>query len=1084
MKIHFPFPVVVRALLFTLVAASLGSFANAQGTTAQIVGKVADQTGAVIPNAPIDVQNTGTGLVRHAQSTAEGSYVIPSLPVGTYTLNVSMKGFKGFHQSGIVLEVGQSARIDVSLQIGATSETIEVSTAAVQVDTTSGAMRTEIDSTQIKELPLNTRNTLQLLTLVPGVGSANLPVAVINQRSGPTFSVNGSRVNGSEISLDGAVFVTALYNSPVNLPNPDAIGEFSLLTNSYSAEFGHASGGAFVAVSKSGTNTFHGSAWEFLRNDALNARNWFAPAPAVKPLMKQNQFGVAGGGPIMKNKAFFFATYEGLRIHQVALQNFSSMTPAQRAGDFSAIATPLVDPFLSTPTNKVYYTNNQIPKSEWDPLSANFMNYYIPVANTAGQFIGQWATNVTGNQFTVRGDYKTTKRDLTYVRFFRMNSASPSYTGNTASYNQYSEPNQGVTVRDTHTFAPNLIGDFGYSDTNITTNNVLQGKIQTAAQMGANYAIDGTTAIAPAASISGLGIFASGAPWYENTALKQIDAKLSWVKGKNLWQFGFLFLHEAEGLNAYIYTAGVSTFSTPGYTGNAIADFLIGRPTSYFQRNVYNNSEKTTNYSFYAQDDFKIIPRLTLNLGLRYDLQLPWQEAGLQSSTVVLDASYHSVRIPSAPGGYAAAGDPGVPNGLIFTDKVNFAPRLGFAYDVFGDGKTSVRGGYGIFYNAPGAITVANAIEPPPFSASLTFTPHSFSDPYTGTGITNPFPFTPNPSKPVWTFPSLFYSPNPHIKNAFTQQFNLNVQHEFPKDFMVQAAYVGSLGNRLWYARELNYAPYAPGATAQNAQSRRLFQNQYFAGITGTFSDGYSNYNSLQVTARKRFSAGYTMQMAYTFAKSLDTGSSPNSDATTNQDPTNLFAGEYARSDFYQKQLFRLNGVWSLPKFENLGFLRYGVGGWQLSGILNYSSGTPFSVTTGAAAQWLGSSKTLGRERLNLVGNPCAGCGNKTQWTQVGASGGYFDKTAYATPANGVYGNSGRNSLLGPSYFGTDMSLAKNFPFLSREGSRVQFRADFFNLLNNVNFNGPTSASNSSSFGKITSANNARQVQLALRLDF
>ena len=401
MKIHFPFPVVVRTLLFTLVAAFPGSFANAQGTTAQIVGKIADQTGAVIPDAPIDVQNTGTGLVRHAQSTVEGSYVIPSLPVGTYTLNVSMKGFKGFHQSGIVLEGGQNARIDVSLQIGVTSETVQVSAAAVQVDTSSASIRTEVDTTQIEELPLNTRDTLQLITLVPGVGDATLPVAVINQRSGPTFSVNGSRINGSEVSLDGAIFVTALYNRPANLPNPDSIGEFSLLTNSYGAEYGHASGGAFVAISKSGTNAFHGSAWEFLRNDALNARNWFAPAPAAKPILKQNQFGVAGGGPILKNKAFFYATYEGLRIHQVTLFNLATNTPAQRAGTF---AKPITDPFTGLPYPYNSTTGGyQIPQSEWDPMSVAFMNTYIPVASaTTGLYSGQVATPTSGNQYTIR----------------------------------------------------------------------------------------------------------------------------------------------------------------------------------------------------------------------------------------------------------------------------------------------------------------------------------------------------------------------------------------------------------------------------------------------------------------------------------------------------------------------------------------------------------------------------------------------------------------------------------------------------------------------------------------------------------
>ncbi|MGB7264458.1 MAG: carboxypeptidase-like regulatory domain-containing protein, partial [Terracidiphilus sp.] len=290
-RLDLQFRLVGWLFLLTLTAGYWGSSAHAQATNAQLSGRIVDQSGAVIPNATIDVQNTGTGSDRIAKSSATGQYVLPSLPVGTYRLKVTAPGFKTYAQTGIVLEDGQQASVDVTLQVGSASQTVEVSAQAVQVDTSSASIRTEVAGVQIQELPLNTRDTLQLVTLVPGVGNASssgagtssLPAVVINQRSGPLLNVNGSRSNGSELSLDGAILVTGLYNRPANLPNPDSIGEFSLLTNSYSAEYGHASGGAFIAVSKAGTNSFHGSAWEFLRNDDLNARNWFAPAPARNP---------------------------------------------------------------------------------------------------------------------------------------------------------------------------------------------------------------------------------------------------------------------------------------------------------------------------------------------------------------------------------------------------------------------------------------------------------------------------------------------------------------------------------------------------------------------------------------------------------------------------------------------------------------------------------------------------------------------------------------------------------------------------------------------------------------------------------
>jgi hypothetical protein len=1122
-RLYQQFRLVGALFLLTLTGGPWVSSANAQATGAEVSGRVVDSSGAVIPNATIDVQNTGTGLDRTLTSSSTGEYVIPSLPVGTYKLKATAAGFKTYTQTGIVLEDGQTARVDVTLQIGSASETVQVSAQAVQVDTSSAEIRTEVDSTQIKELPLNTRDTLQLITLVPGVGDATLPPAVINQRSGPTFSVNGSRINGSEVSLDGAIFVTGLYNRPANLPNPDSIGEFSLVTNSYSAEYGHASGGAFVAVSKAGTNSFHGSAWEFLRNDALNARNWFAPAPAAKPILKQNQFGAAGGGPILKDKAFFFATYEGLRIHQVVLESIATNSPAQRAGTFTGTScAPLWDPY----TNTAYpYTvtgpgsgscasgttgTYQIPQSEWDTMSVAFMNTYIPLpallSNGSYLYNSQVPDPLSGNQYTIRGDYRTTKHDQTYVRFFHMVDSqvtgAPYASIISSKYGDtFAEANWGTTVRDTHTFTSNLIGDFGFSDTNITTTGTPTGTIVTGTQMGAQYNTGGYN-VSPDVTISGVTSFGSGNPWYENSALKQADAKLSWVKGRHLWEFGATALREAE----IIQWINTNSAGNPSFNGSetgvkganqAWADYLIGKPYTFGQYTPYYGNEHTVQLGFYAEDAYKVSSRLTLNLGIRWDVFSPWREFKHDSPAVNFNASFQSTRFPTAPPGLEFPGDPGVPPGVMFMDKSDFAPRLGFAYDVFGDGKTSVRGGYGIFYNAPGAITLANEIEAPPYETQLVFTPNTFSNPYGGTGYTDPFPYpylTPG-TNPLWPFPAQFYSPDPNLKNAFTQQYNFNVQHEFPKDYMVQIGYVGSMGERLWDGNQANAGVFNPttetttALASKFAQANRPFLPQYYAGITRIAAIGYSNYSSLQITARKRLSAGYTLQVAYTYAKSLDAGSYADADGGTEQNPVSPIVGEYARSDFNEAQLLRVNGVWDLPQFKNLGILQYGVGGWEVSGIVNYSSGYPFSVTTGSAAPWLGAGRDIGSLRLNRTAtNPCAGCGSRDSWTTFGTST-YFNAAAFTSPLPpagtlGTFGNSGRNSFIGPRYFDTDMSLVKNFPLLKRETSKLQFRADFFNLFNNVDFNSPTTSLSSSLFGKISSAQNARQAQIALRLDF
>src|ERR1700733_3554587 len=529
-------------------------------------------------------------------------------------------------------------------------------------------------------------------------------------------------------------------------------------------------------------------------------------------------------------------------------------------------------------------------------------------------------------------------------------------------YELFSEPNWGTTVWSTYRLSMNLNGDFGFSDTNITTNGTPEGTIVTAAQMGAQYSTGGYN-VSPAVTVSGVTGLGSGNPWHENSALKQADAKLSWVKGRHLWQFGATGLREAEEIN-WIDTnssgnptfSGAETGSHGATQGTNWADYLIGKPISFGQYTPYYGNEHTVQLGFYAQDTYKVSSRLTLNLGLRYDLVSPWREIKLDSAAVNFNVGYQSTRFPTAPPGLEFPGDPGVPDGIMFMDKTNFAPRVGFSYDVFGDGKTAIRGGYGIFYNPPGAIGLANAIEAPPFEPELVFTPNTFTNPYGGTGYTDPFPYPYlNPgTNPLFVFPAQFYSPDPHIRNAYIQQYNFNVQHEFPKDLMMQAGYVGSLGNRLWDGNQANAAPYSLGGSAANAQTRRAFLPQYYGGITRIAGIGYSNYNSLQITARKRLSAGYTMQFAYTLSKSLDAGSDADADGGEEQNPASPIVGQYARSDFDQKQLLRVNGVWDLPQFKNLGMVRQGVGGWEASGIVDYSSGEPLSVTTGAAAPGLG----------------------------------------------------------------------------------------------------------------------------------
>jgi hypothetical protein len=1078
---HRPLRIVCTLVCAWIILGSIPL--RAQSPTGTLLGKVLDPSGRAIVGASVEALNAGTGLERNGKTNSTGDYLIPSLPVGSYVLTMTAQGFQQFTQSGITLEVGQHARVDANLKVGTTSQKIEVSAQALQVDTQTATVGTEVDNRQIQDLPLNTRDVLQLVTLIPGVANAKLPAIVTNQRSGPTLSVNGTRANASNIILDGTLLYTSLYNNGVNLPNPDSIGEFKLLTSNYDAQYGRAAGGVFVAVSKSGTNQFHGTAWEFLRNTAFDARNYFAPAPAPKPVLKQNQFGAAFGGPILKDKTFFYATYEGLRIHTTVLQNIETLTAAERLGDFSAVSKRLKNPSTGLP-----YLNNQIPSSEFDPMAVNYISDYVPVADPqTGQSISQIANPTVGNQFTIKGDHHLSANDLLSARFFRESNSAPNFVqGNYVSPTApYTTISQGISMRETHTFGANLLADVGFAYTTLSTVGGNQKDGKTPQQLGGVYPQDGPVPETPSVTVSGGFTDTPLIPWNERSELVQYDGKVIWIKGHHEWSFGIMALRPTQQVVTQYQSSGAFTFSG-AETGNALADLLIGRPINFTQKSVVGSAEHTIHSGIFAQDIYKVSNRLTLDLGLRYEVLEPWEERNDQNETVLFDSSFRSTRYPTAPPGMAYPGDPGIPNGGFYPrDKADFAPRLGFAYDLSGNGRTAIRGGYGIFYNTPPSITTANTAGGPPFKQILTFVPNSFSDPY-GTTHANPFPFTFDPKNLMFVFPTAAFAPSPLLKDEFIQQYNLNVQHQFPANLVLQISYVGSRGNRLWDANEGNSAPYVPGATAANAQSRRPFENQYYAGIAVTTSDGYSSYNSLQVSAQKRFSNTYSMQLAYTYSKSLDTTSQGDTDHGNSQNPADPLAGEYGPSDFNQKHLFRVNGVWELPRLESWGVARQAIGGWELSGIFSYSSGLPFSVTTGSPANWLGSTgNMISNLRLNTIGKSCVGCGGHSQWTtSPNGAPGYFDPAAFVTPTYGQFGDSGRNSFVSPSYTDTDMSLIKNFALSKKEGPKIQFHADFFNIFNNVYFDAPKSTNSSSTFGKITKAEAARQIQFALRFEF
>ncbi|MBI4165459.1 MAG: TonB-dependent receptor, partial [Acidobacteria bacterium] len=1018
-------------------------------------------------------ENTATGLVRKGVSTPVGSYLVPSLPPGPYKVTVERSGFKTYVRSGITVIVGENARVDAALEIGAVTQTVEVSASAVRVDTQSSTVGATVDNRRVTDMPLNARNVLALVQLLPGVGTGSLP-PIFTSRGGPSFTVSGSRANQNNIRLDGTDMVNLMWNFGTNLPSPDSTQEFRVLTNTFDAQYGRASGAVVLSVTKSGTNEFHGNLFEYLKNDALNARNFFA---AGKPVLRQNQFGGSIGGPVRlpgyngRDRTFFFFGYQGIRIRQQSLETYFPRTAEERQGIF---ATPITDPTTGQP-----FANNTIPEDRFDPMAVNILRDYIPLPNQPGgkyDLLRSLPTSL--DQYTLTADHQINSSNRLKFRWFHDTSAQENVGGGNF-------PSVGATATHlvdtenltyTTIFSPRLLNEVMFSHLRIVPlTDPLPGARKSPKELGGNNNYDGPFPVGPGAGVVGRFSFSPSLLVGEPETQFQINDNLSWMHGRHSIRAGTqigILRHTTEA----VWNAGSSSF-TGGYTGNAFADYLIGRPASFFESAYLLDDSRSRNYHFYAQDDFKINAKLTLNFGLRYEQNLPWWQKYDHHGTFI--PGRQSQVFPTAPLGMLYPGDPGIPRGLAATDKNNFAPRFGFAWDPTGKGRTAVRVGYGVFYEYFGAVSSSVPNQIPPFIAQISLaSPYSFSDPFDlAHGGQDPFPYTVDPANP--NFPSVpfqAYGTNPNFRDGYVQGFNLNLQHQFGETLVLETAYVGKIGRKIPGWRERNQAVYGPGATLGNLQQRRPINPDRIASILEAASDHNSWYHSLQVNLQKRFSRGYTFQVAYTFSKSVDDVSSISVGALNEvQDGDNHLKGQRGLSNWDQRHILAANLIWEIPFMKKNLVL----GGWQIAGITRYSSGLPFSAASGQDRALVGSSIYGSMQRLDLVGDwrldP-----NRSHGELVAE---YFNTAAFAVPEIGKFGTSGRNILIGPGYSNTDLALQKKFTLPGERGA-IQFRADFFNLFNQVNFANPVNTFISPAFGRILSARDARIVQLALRFDF
>jgi hypothetical protein len=1084
----------IKQLVLVICTLIIASAVHAQ-VTGNISGYVRDPSGAAIPNATVTATMIEQQTTRTAQTDADGSYSFQALPPGHYDLAFESQGFQRQISSRQELTIGQNLRVDAALNVGSVQTAVEVGSSAPLVDTVSAGLSGLIDDRRVVDLPLNGRNVISLARILPGVLNVNAPQQMNDARGGPEMDVNGGRPNMNLFSFDGGYFNNPSRNTGLNFPPPDAVQEVRILTHNFNAEFGHNPGSQVEVLSKSGTNTFHGALWEFLRNEDLNARNFFSPRV---PAEKQNQFGAAAGGPILKDKLFVFGSYQGLRDHREA-QSIQALVPtdAQRSGDFTALGQPLTNPTdiltgnpFTDANGNPCVVNNRIAPGCISPVAQNLLKY-VPSSST-GTVVSLAASPRHDDLGLLRVDWNVSEKNRLSGHYYEDQSGRSSPFANSGNISGYIGENfdlktRQVTVNDIYTFRPTLLNQaiFSFLD---SSSNQLQTTTLDPTSLGINmpqYVPTGAVSV----DVGGNFNLGSGFTTRFSGRNYQFKDSLNWIKGRHNFKFGYELLH----LGFRQIFIGSPGFSFSGVrSGDPTADFMLGAFDSLsLDFGVRDNDVYTDFNSFYFQDEYKVTPRLTMTYGVRYEPFLPWKDRKDRIDTVV--PYQQSKVVPDAPPGILFPGD--VPRGLASADLNNFAPRIGFAWDVFGDGKTSIRAGYGIFYESVNADSLAQ--ENPPFAGFGSAYQGRIEDPFGSTGQANP-PVTtsgqfgcvkiatyPGYSCPLFPLPVGGVFTNPGLRSPYIQSFDFSIQRQITPSFMVEAAYAGKIGIKIEALRTYNPARFinspvdgSPPST-QNYNDRVIFEpgilgpQGYYLG-----NDFRSWYHSFQVQGTKRFSQGLSVLASYTLSKSIDTSSTDNLGGNV-ANPFDL-RQERGRSDWDRRHAFVASWLYSPQVHFGNGFMNTVLGGWTLTGIHSIQSGLPITFYMGTDVALDG---TFGPQHAQLAPGATVKNIELDHPNRAAMVDQFFNTAAFLPPSAvppGTYGNAGRGLISGPAFSSTDFSILRDFAL--RESLRLQFRTEMFNAFNQVNFNNPDSTVTSDTFGRITSAGDGRVIQFALKL--
>jgi hypothetical protein len=1059
----------------------------AQDVTGSVQGNVKDPTGASVPNAKVELLNEQTKVVTTQTSDNSGSYIFNLVSPGQYSIRVSAPGFQNAVASGITVEVNKPTRADVSLTVGSLTETIEVSAAVSRVDAVTAQISTTASSKLITELPSASRNVLKFAELAPGVSLTGDQSSQVMNIQGAGATVNGNRSGRNVFYLDGSDNTASFRNSALQFPNPDSVQEVNIATSNTSAEFGKQPGGVFNIITKSGTNSIHGTLFHFFTNSSLNANEWARNRTGVERAPAElRQTGGTIGGPVIKNKLFYFGSYMRYRDQDAGFQNTVRFpTQAMLRGDFSQFNQQLYDPDTGAPL-----AGNQIPARLMDPVAANLLKKYPTVANFDDRYQWAFVNPVLNNEVLVKGDYNVSSQHALMVSYFRTFGdqalANTSAAMNVPEWGpQINNSNQHTgSVRHTWMASPTVLLQTRFAIARHIADRTTERIGEDLGTLGSNWPIpqEGMRKYLPRITVS-------QGPAAHPGNLSQFDQNnwrvgptLSWVRGQHNLRFGAEIQKDTvaqfndNDQTQLTFDGRASSLARgQGVFGYAMADYVMGRLATFntvgiLDYNLYNYAQ-----FYFIQDEWRITRRLTLTPGLRYELYSPVRESNNKASAFIL--GHKSNQFGNAPANLAFLGDQGIPEGFTQQDKNNLAPRLGLAYDVSGNGRTVIRGGFGVYYMYnPMQIRMWNA-EGNPWRPGANGGDALLRDPWL-TSKAVVFKQVPTPFNPD---PSLFQYP-PRLTNVvgfdqgfatpYSLQWNISAARDFAGKVTVEAAYVGNRGKKLLQMLPGNYPVYSAGATLNNLEARRPITGYGHVSLIHTRANSW--YDALQLTADTRLFKGLTSRLTYVYASQseiFDADPTGNSNQQT-ANPLNL---DNEKGPAGAKQVFRAFYVYEIPLLTNrstlLGKL---AGGWQVSGSVYARTGTPVDVQLGEDRNLDGTAG----DRPNVTGAIQYNSGSSD--TRMGKF--LANPEIFVVPAAGTFGNLGRNSVRGPGAWGTDFSVLKNFRFF--EDKTIQFRAESYNVLNHPNLNNPNLNMRNTDFNKIINKGGNRTMQIGLRFLF